>query len=271
MTGASGKGVGKPQQNKRCIDCKAEFEKLHLEWVQDTLAQQHMPEPTMPRRDCPHPGPRCFTHHHQVTKQRKARAHDQRVQKVYGLGPGEYELLLAFQGGKCALCRRATGATKKLAVDHNHSTGQPRGLLCGPCNQMLGHGRDSTDFFERVIAYLTQPPYLLMKIADAMEGTFDPEWGELVPWGKSALRVHKRTDCLGPCAIHSPSEHHMRDWPLLYRSDRNMIERICAHGVGHPDPDQISFWFKTLDAADATAESVHGCDFCCRQGEKINE
>lgn len=263
MIGGAAKEPRKPQQNKRCIDCKAEFEKLHAEWVQDTVAQQHLPEPVMRLRDCPHPGPRCYTHHHAKTKERKAKAHDQRVQKVYGLGPGEYEVLLAFQGGKCALCRRATGATKKLAVDHDHSTGNPRGLLCGPCNQMLGHGRDSIEFFERVLTYLAAPPYALLKVLESQK-----QWGELVTWGDKILRVHKAADCLGPCAIHSPSEHHMRTWPLLYRPDRNMIERVCVHGIGHPDPDQISFWSKTLEAEDAAAEAVHGCDFCCREGDR---
>jgi hypothetical protein len=43
----------------------------------------------------------------------------------------------------------------------------------------------------------------------------------------------------------------MKDWPQHYRYDRGMTERICPHGVGHPDPD------------DRTANGVHGCDGCC--------
>jgi hypothetical protein len=43
-------------------------------------------------------------------------------------------------------------------VDHDHSNGEVRGILCGPCNQLLGHGRDSIAFFQRVIDYLTNPP-----------------------------------------------------------------------------------------------------------------
>lgn len=65
--------------------------------------------------------------------------------------------------------------------------------------------------------------------------------------------VHREADCLvTPCTIHSPSEHHMRGWPLLWRGDRRIFERTCPHGVGHPDPDDI------FD------EGVHGCDGCCR-------
>ncbi|MGW0682937.1 endonuclease VII domain-containing protein [Streptomyces sp. NPDC002754] len=97
-------------------------------------------------------------------KRRKAAAHEKRVQATYGLGPGEYDRLYAFQGGKCALCRRATGATRKLAVDHDHATGAPRGLLCSPCNRhILGHARDEIAFFRRCIVYLYTTPYERMR------------------------------------------------------------------------------------------------------------
>jgi hypothetical protein len=80
------------------------------------------------------------------------------VQKTYSLGPGQYDQLYEFQGGKCWLCQRATGARKRLAVDHNHETGEVRGLLCGPCNKLIGWYRDSPETFERAAAYLRQPP-----------------------------------------------------------------------------------------------------------------
>ena len=66
------------------------------------------------------------------------------------------------------------------------------------------------------------------------------------------LRVHRKKDCVGPhCPIHNPSDHHMKDWPTHWRADRGIMERVCEHGVGHPDPD------------DAFADGVHGCDGCC--------
>lgn len=52
------------------------------------------------------------------------------------LAPGEYERLLAAQDGHCALCP-ATGKTRRLHVDHDHKTGQVRGLLCYKCNNAL--------------------------------------------------------------------------------------------------------------------------------------
>jgi hypothetical protein len=77
----------------------------------------------------------------------------------YGITAEEYAKILDAQGGKCYLCQRATGARKRLSVDHDHKTGEVRGILCGPCNRdVLGHARDSIEFFERCIEYLTNPP-----------------------------------------------------------------------------------------------------------------
>lgn len=80
------------------------------------------------------------------------------VERVYGLKPGQYATIYDFQGGKCYICQRATGASKKLAVDHDHETGYVRGLLCGNCNKLLGHARDDREFFKRAWTYLDNPP-----------------------------------------------------------------------------------------------------------------
>tara|TARA_R110000787_G_scaffold16774_5_gene52582 strand:+ start:3125 stop:3385 length:261 start_codon:yes stop_codon:yes gene_type:complete len=72
--------------------------------------------------------------------------------------------------------------------------------------------------------------------------------------GRFIYNIHPRAKCKGPnCVIHNPSDHHMRDWPLHWREDRGIFERICPHGVGHPDPDDISI------------DTTHGCDGCCKQ------
>ena len=71
--------------------------------------------------------------------------------------------------------------------------------------------------------------------------------------GQRLLNVHSMYDCDGNfCCIHNPSDHHMKTWTQYYREDRRMTERICPHGVGHPDPD------------DPTTDRIHGCDGCCK-------
>ncbi len=89
---------------------------------------------------------------------RSARAHELRVMRVYGLPEGGYAALYAAQGGRCAICQWATGRTKRLAVDHDHQTGEVRGLLCGPCNQTIGRLRDAAEAFDRAAEYLRNPP-----------------------------------------------------------------------------------------------------------------
>lgn len=74
--------------------------------------------------------------------------------------------------------------------------------------------------------------------------------------GQPLYSVHEPSKCAGEaCCIHNPSDHHMRTWPQHWRGDRRIMERLCPHGVGHPDPDgQIP------DGDNRT----HGCDGCCR-------
>lgn len=108
------------------------------------------------RRPATPPGPRCTTHHRERRKAVAARNHARRVANAYGLA--DYDRLLEAQGGRCAICQRANGATKRLAVDHDHATGEVRGALCSPCNRMIGHLRDNPAAFERAAAYLVDPP-----------------------------------------------------------------------------------------------------------------
>jgi len=79
--------------------------------------------------------------------------------KNFNLTPEQYWAIYEAQGGKCYLCQRASGRTKRLAVDHDHSTGLVRGLLCSHDNlKVIGHSRDSVEFFQRGVVYLTNPP-----------------------------------------------------------------------------------------------------------------
>lgn len=106
--------------------------------------------------------PRCATHDRAARKAAGARAHDTYVSKIYGLRSGEYARLLAFQGGTCPICLRAKGQSgRRLAVDHDHDTGAPRGLLCQPCNFDL-LGRYDVPALIRAIGYLNNPPYANM-------------------------------------------------------------------------------------------------------------
>ena len=78
------------------------------------------------------------------------------------------------------------------------------------------------------------------------------------------LWVHSKEDCKGEhCVIHKPSEHAMRYFPTHWRDDRKLMERICPHGIGHPDPDDLAFKRSHYGDEFANAEGIHGCDGCC--------
>jgi hypothetical protein len=79
--------------------------------------------------------------------------------RLYGLTPEEYEALREAQGGVCAICKREETRTYKgriraLAVDHDHETGEVRGLLCSDCNQGIGWFRDDPELLQAAIEYL---------------------------------------------------------------------------------------------------------------------
>ena len=85
----------------------------------------------------------------------------------------------------------------------------------------------------------------------------------------SRYRVHPRANCTSDnCVIHHPSKHHMRQWPIVLRLDRgDLAERICPHGIGHPDPDSGT-WMAVHDPVH-WADGVHGCDGCCVPPERL--
>lgn len=74
--------------------------------------------------------------------------------KKYGLSPEQYMEILEAQQGKCAICREEPTTKRGLAVDHNHKTGQVRGLLCTGCNTALGSFKDSEEILTSAIEYL---------------------------------------------------------------------------------------------------------------------
>lgn len=151
-----------PPSKKRCVDCVAE----------DITTYRKL---KVGRNGKPVPGPRCATHHRAKRNTRRTYSHEKHIWDTYGITKSEYWAIYAAQGGKCALCRRATGATKNLSVDHDHVSGRVRGLLCQKCNRdVLGHLRDDPEAFLRGIDYLTNPPALAVigsRVVPNHEGT----------------------------------------------------------------------------------------------------
>ena len=80
------------------------------------------------------------------------RAHGKRAAN-YGVTVAQYEAMLSTQDGRCAICRNGPGVNG-LAVDHCHSTGRVRALLCSPCNSAIGLLREDPKIFASAVTYL---------------------------------------------------------------------------------------------------------------------
>ncbi len=75
----------------------------------------------------------------------------------YGITLEDYKELLKQQGGVCAICRKNENRKIKfLSVDHDHKTGEVRGLLCNYCNSTLGYSKDNIDRLLKCAEYLNK-------------------------------------------------------------------------------------------------------------------
>lgn len=79
------------------------------------------------------------------------------LKSTYGLTVEDYDAILSSQDNKCAICKSDTPYGKgRFHVDHNHETGEIRGLLCHYCNLALGNFKDNVSNLLSAIAYLNK-------------------------------------------------------------------------------------------------------------------
>lgn len=76
------------------------------------------------------------------------------IRRKYKMTLEQYDKMFKEQNGVCAICG-GSQFTNRLSVDHNHETGEVRGLLCSTCNPKLGIVEDK-DFIKKALSYLGQ-------------------------------------------------------------------------------------------------------------------
>lgn len=92
----------------------------------------------------------------------KTRARRIRLRQFYGIDLDDFEAMKAAQGHCCAICARHEDDIPRprktdhssLVPDHCHETGRIRGLICNPCNLLIGHARHDEEILSRAIDYL---------------------------------------------------------------------------------------------------------------------
>lgn len=77
------------------------------------------------------------------------------LKRTYGITLEQRDRMIAAQGFACAICAKALGDGRKAHVDHCHTTGRVRGMLCGKCNSGLGMFNDNVDLMMTAATYLT--------------------------------------------------------------------------------------------------------------------
>jgi len=76
------------------------------------------------------------------------------LKRIYGITIDEYNQRLIHQMFGCAICKLPCKTGNKLSVDHNHITGEVRGLLCRKCNAAVGWLNDDEDLIWKIMEYL---------------------------------------------------------------------------------------------------------------------
>lgn len=78
------------------------------------------------------------------------------LQKHYGITTAHRDQMLKSQGGRCAICRSDNSGRKNMdwCVDHCHTSKKVRGILCHPCNAVLGYAKDNAETLAAAIDYL---------------------------------------------------------------------------------------------------------------------
>lgn len=164
--------------------------------------------------------------------------------KAYGLTYKRYLDLYEFQGGKCYICGKKP-RTIRLAVDHNHNTGQVRGLLCSgerSCNHdVLGNIADLA-MAKRIVTYLETPPYSLMLAGQPLpEGSLDkvyqppgapPGWG-LLPGTREIMQ--QLSDEALERRAQKCRDGHYSDGDFW----RFPLDHEGPHDIFHADPDVL--------------------------------
>lgn len=114
------------------------------------------------------------------------------LKRRYGITAADADAMLLEQEGLCAICGRAAA----VHVDHDHSTGRVRGLLCFNCNGGLGQFKDRIDVLESAVDYLKAHSGSVHVPPPRSEYRY-PMVIELFPYRGALLEVEGRTHPIG--------------------------------------------------------------------------
>lgn len=88
----------------------------------------------------------------------RAKLRSREMRNRYGVTASEFSAMFDRQDGRCAICEELSGGQRakgrRLHIDHDHKSGEVRGLLCTSCNTAIGMMEDSEEMLRASISYL---------------------------------------------------------------------------------------------------------------------
>lgn len=137
-----------------CKQCHGRQNKL---WQQNNREKANLHAKAHYERNKENVNNRCKTYY----KENLEKVKNTKLLKSFGITLEQYLLMSHVQNNVCAICKKPesakdarSGKIRDLAVDHCHTTGKVRGLLCGKCNQLIGLSNDNTDTLKQAASYL---------------------------------------------------------------------------------------------------------------------
>ncbi len=144
----SKRGKGRGGYNSRCKACRLEYYRAYR------VANRARFNATSTRYYKAHRAEVAARKRVQRTENPEKCA-SQALQTKYGITLADYDEMLETQGGGCAICGNTPVENgRRLCVDHDHETGEVRGLLCDACNRGLGYFRDDSEICRQAMLYL---------------------------------------------------------------------------------------------------------------------
>lgn len=96
----------------------------------------------------------------------------------------------------------------------------------------------------------------------------DPSFPDFVGVENNVISIHNPTQCAGrPCVFHNPSDHALSKAKVSYNESLHRVERVCSHGIHHPDVDEVVKVYDGFGETEALKFAKHNdCDGCCLGG-----
>ncbi len=153
-------------RGKMCIDCKAAYDKAYVELNKEKLRVSGQEYRNRSKERKKEYDKRFRVENKdkilgdKINRKLSGKSYEEARRSMlkakYNISIEDYDNLVKLQDGKCKICKttKYPGKGKCLHVDHDHQTGEIRGLLCTKCNLGLGHFEDNIEYLTKAIEYL---------------------------------------------------------------------------------------------------------------------